>query len=595
MLSRSKLFSCLIQTLPSKQNIKEQYLMDNHLRVLIIGGVACGPKSASRLKRLMPEADITMIERCGLVSYGACGLPYYVEGMYPEIRMVNETPIGVIRDGVFFEKVKGFKTITRTEAIWIDRNQKRVGIKNLDTERESELSYDKLILATGSSPIQPPIPGIDLGNVWYMRHPDDAETMVDQIETQNLRKAVIIGAGYIGVEMAEALIRRGLEVTMVEVFDQIMPQFLDYDMATLAAKHLRQKGVRLALKETVLAVEGKADKVASVVTDIRKIDTDLVLVGVGVHPNDQLAREAGLTCAHKGGIVINGFCQTSDPDIYAGGDCVVNHSADPQIKDSLFIPLGSTANKHGRVIADHIAGIANPFVGITGTGICRAFDLTLGRTGLTEKQAKKLYSDIETVIWAGPDMPHYIPESKPLVIKMVASRQNRKLLGVQVVGMGNASKRLDVAASAIFYGATVDQVGNIDLGYAPPYAPPLDPIATTAHVLQNKLNGIAKGISPLEAKQRMDNGDDIVLLDVRSPEEFMQMRLPGDNVVHIPLGALRQKLDQLPKSKDILAFCKVSMRGYEAQRILVGAGFDRVAFIEGGLVGWPFDIWTAGT
>jgi rhodanese-related sulfurtransferase len=178
---------------------------------------------------------------------------------------------------------------------------------------------------------------------------------------------------------------------------------------------------------------------------------------------------------------------------------------------------------------------------------------------------------------------------------MVASRQNRKLLGVQVVGMGDATKRLDVAASAVFYGATVDQVDNIDLGYAPPYAPPIDPIATTAHVLLNKLNGIAKAISPLEAKRRMDNNDDIVLLDVRSPEEFMQMRMPSDKVVHIPLGALREKLDQLPKNKDILAFCKVSMRGYEAQRILAGAGFDRVGFIEGGLVGWPFEILTAGT
>ena len=569
--------------------------MDNHLRVLIIGGVACGPKSASRLKRLMPEADITMIERGRLVSYGACGLPYYVEGTYPEIRMVSETPIGVIRDEVFFEKVKGFKAITRTEAVWIDRHQKTVGVKNLDTGTESELAYDKLILATGSSPIHPLIPGIDLGNVWYMRHPDDAKTMVEQIEAQNLRKAVIIGAGYIGVEMAEALIRRGLEVTMVEVFDQIMPQFLDFDMATLAAKHLRQKGVDLALKETVLAVEGKEGNVASVKTDTRKIDADLVLVGVGVRPNDQLAKEAGLTCAPKGGILINGFCRTSDPDIYAGGDCVVNHSANPHLKDSLFIPLGSTANKHGRVIADHIAGIASPFVGITGTGVCRAFDLTLGRTGLTERQAKELYSDIETVIWAGPDRPHYIPESKPLVIKMVASRQNRKLLGVQVVGMGDATKRLDVAASAVFYGATVDQVDNIDLGYAPPYAPPIDPIVTTAHVLLNKLNGIAKAISPLEAKRRMDNNDDIVLLDVRSPEEFMQMRMPSDKVVHIPLGALREKLDQLPKNKDILAFCKVSMRGYEAQRILAGAGFDRVGFIEGGLVGWPFEILTAGT
>ncbi|MDY0040857.1 MAG: FAD-dependent oxidoreductase [Desulforhabdus sp.] len=567
--------------------------MENQLRVLIIGGVACGPKSASRLKRLIPDADVTMIERGRLVSYGACGLPYYVEGMYPEIRMVSETPVGVLRDAAFFEKAKGFKTLTRLEATRINREAKTVRVKHLDTGDERDVPYDKLVLATGSRPIQPPIPGLELTNVWYMRHPDDAESMVAEIEGQKLGKAVIIGAGYIGVEMAEALVRRGLEVTMVEIFDQIMPQFLDYDMATLAAKQLRQKGVRLVLGEKVLSVQGKEGKVASVQTDKQTVEADLVLVGVGVRPNDELAREAGLACHPRGGIVINGYCQTSDPDIYAGGDCVVNHPANPEIKDAMFVPLGSTSNKHGRLIADHIAGVAEPFVGITGTGVCRAFDVTLGRTGLTEKQARQFYPDVETAIWTGPDLPHYVPQSKPLVIKMVACRRSRKLLGVQVVGMGDASKRLDVAASAIFFGATVDQVGNIDLGYAPPYGPPIDPIAVTAHLLLNKLNGIARGISPLEARRRLESGEDILLLDVRTPDEFQMMRMPYEKqVVHIPLGALRGKLDQLPRDKEIFAFCKVSMRGYEAQRILNAAGFDRVSYIEGGIIGWPFEVWT---
>lgn len=582
---------CFGKTIPTTQ--KEKSVMENQLRVLIIGGVACGPKSASRLKRLIPDADVTMIERGRLVSYGACGLPYYVEGMYPEISMVSETPVGVLRDAAFFEKAKGFKTLTRLEATRINREAKTVRVKHLDTGDERDVPYDKLVLATGSRPIQPPIPGLELTNVWYMRHPDDAESMVAEIEGQKLRRAVIIGAGYIGVEMAEALVRRGLDVTMVEIFDQIMPQFLDYDMATLAAKQLRQKGVRLVLGEKVLSVQGKEGKVASVQTDKQTMEADLVLVGVGVRPNDELAREAGLACHPRGGIVINGYCQTSDPDIYAGGDCVVNHAANPEIKDAMFVPLGSTSNKHGRVIADHIAGVADPFVGITGTGVCRAFDVTLGRTGLTEKQARQLYPDVETAIWAGPDLPHYVPQSKPLVIKMVARRRSRKLLGVQVVGMGDASKRLDVAAGAIFFGATVDQVGNIDVGYAPPYAPPIDPLAVTAHLLLNKLNGIARGISPLEVRRRLESGEDILLLDVRTPDEFQMMRLPYEKlVVHIPLGALRGKLDQLPRDKEIFAFCKVSMRGYEAQRILNGAGFDRVSYIEGGLVGWPFEVWT---
>ncbi len=563
--------------------------MNDRISVLIIGGVACGPKAASRLKRLIQNADVTMIERGRLVSYGACGLPYYVEGVFPDVEMLCETPVGVKRTPAFFEKVKGFHTLTRTEADLIDRNKKIVRVHNLDSGSQAELPYDKLVLATGARPIVPPIEGIDLKNVWFMRHPDDAESMVEQIENQKLRHAVLVGAGYIGIEMAEALRGRGLEVTMIEMFDQILPQFLDFEMAALAAKHLRSKGIKLILGEGVKSLEGNG-AVSAVVTENNRIPADLVVIGAGVRPNDELAREAGLACVPKGGIIINSYCQTSDPNIYAGGDCVVNQCMDPVIKDPIFVPLGSSANKHGRTIADHIAGISAPFPGISATGICKAFDYNMGRTGLTEKQARLLYPDVETALWSGPALPHYIPQSKPLIIKMVASRRDRKLLGVQVVGMGDAAKRLDVAATALFFGATIDQLAVLDLGYAPPYAPPIDPIAATAHLLANKLDGLARGISPLEAKERMQSGSELVLLDVRTPDEFRMMRLPDDRVVHIPLGALREKLSQLPRDKDILSFCKLSMRGYEAQRILQAEGVDRVWFIEGGLVGWPFEL-----
>lgn len=567
--------------------------MKNNMRVLIVGGVACGPKAASRLKRLMPSCDVVMIDKGDQVSYGACGLPYYVEGVFPEVGMLMETPVGVVRNADFFQKVKGFKTLTRTEALRVDRGRKVVRVRNLDGGLEEDLPYDKLVLATGSRPIVPPIPGLDLKNVWFMRHPDDADSLVREIDASGLKDAVLIGAGYIGVEMAEALRKRGLNVTLVEMFDRILPQFLDPDMAMLAEKHLRQKGVALALGERVLAVEGNG-KVASVRTDRQILHADLVLVGAGVRPNDELAREAGLACAAKGGILINAFCQTSDPDIYAGGDCVVNRAVDPSARGPLFVPLGSTSNKHGRTIADDIAGRPHPFVGITSTGICQAFDYTLGRTGLTETQARDLDPEVESILWAGPDMPHYMPRSKPLIIKMVASRRTRKLLGAQMVGLGDVSKRLDVAAGTLYFGGTVDDVAQIDLGYAPPYGPPIDPIATAAHILANKLEGIARSISPLEAKRRIDRGDDLVLLDVRTPDEFRMMRLPYDNVVHIPLGALRTRLAELPRDRDILAFCKVSMRGYEAQLILNAEGFDRVSFIEGGLVAWPFEVVTSG-
>ncbi|MFW5854516.1 MAG: FAD-dependent oxidoreductase [Thermodesulfobacteriota bacterium] len=561
--------------------------MTSPLRVLVIGGVATGPKTACRLKRLVPEAEVTLIDKDDIVSYGACGLPYFVEGLFSDVNTLIQTPVGVERTPMFFEKAKGFQVLTRTEALNIDRESKTVHVKNLDSGEERDMGYDKLVLAMGGHPFRPPIPGIDLKNTWYMTHPRHADSLVKEIKAQGLKKAVLVGAGFIGIEMAEALKERGLDVTVVEMFDQILPGILDKDMATFAAKHLRKKGVKLVLGERVTAVRGET-KVEGVDTDKQSIEADLALIAVGTRPSDQLAREAGINCAEKGGILINEYCQTNDPDVYAGGDCVVNHYYGGYAGREMFVALGSTANKHGRVIANHIAGQPTPFAGIGMTGIVKAFDFTMARTGLTELQAKTLNLNYETIIWSGPDMPHYYPGHGPLVIKMIASKRDRKLLGVQLAGMGNAAKRLDVAASVILLGGTLDDIANIDFGYAPPYSPPLDPLTTCAHVLTNKLDGLADGISPFDSKALIESGS-VVLLDVRTPQELEEMQLPYE-VVHIPLGALRSKVNELPKDKDILAFCKVSMRGYEAQRILNAAGFDRVRFIEGGIVGWPFEV-----
>ncbi|MCP4112919.1 MAG: FAD-dependent oxidoreductase [Desulfobacteraceae bacterium] len=561
--------------------------MNSQTKVLVIGGVACGPKTASRLKRLVPGADITVIEKGDIVSYGACGIPYYVEGLFPDVDELTRTPVGVQRTPMFFEKAKGFKVLTRTEALNIDRQDKTVNVRYLDTENEEILSYDKLVLATGGYPFHPPVPSVDLKNVWFMTHPDDASSLVQEIKAQNLKKAVLVGAGFIGIEMAEALANIGMDVTIAEMEDQIMPGVLDKDIAVFASKHLTQKGIKLVLGERVTGIRGQ-EKIESVETEKQVISADLAVIAVGTRPNDKLAREAGLNCMDRGGIIVNEYCQTSDKDIYAGGDCVVNNYADKIIADPLFVPLGSTANKHGRVIANHIAGKPVPFSGITCTAIVRAFDFTVGRTGISEKQAADLNLDVEITTWSGADMPHYMPQAKPFVIKMIASPRDRKLLGVQAAGMGNCAKRLDVAASVILLGGTLDQISDIDFGYAPPFSPSIDPLATCAHIMTNKLDGIAFGITAFEARELVEKGN-AVFLDVRTPDELETMRLPYD-VIHIPLGALRQRTDELPKDKDILAFCKVSMRGYEAQRILNAAGFDRVKFIEGGLIAWPFEL-----
>mgnify|MGYP006277192033 FL=1 len=560
------------------------------LRVLIIGGVACGPKTAARLRRLMPDADITMIEKGRLVSYGACGLPYYVEGEFPNIHALTHTQVGLPRTPEFFDKTKGFKVLNRTEALSIDRKNKTVRVKHLDPDREEDLAYDKLVLATGGYPFRPPIPGTYLKNVWFMTHPDDAESLVREIDAQNLQNAVLVGAGFIGIEMAEALINKGLNVTVVEMANQILPGVMDPDIAAYGQIHMEEDNdVDFVLGEQVKALlpDEKEDRVASVQTDQRTVEGDLVILAVGTRPNDQLARDAGLMCER--GIIINEFCQTSDPDIYAGGDCVVNQYVGKGSGGYMYAPLGSTANKHGRTIANHIAGRPTTFRGIAGTGVVKAFEFTMGRTGMTETQARRLGLDVESVIWGGPDRPHYMKNARYMLIKVVASRRDRKVVGVQVAGMGDGSKRLDVAASTIFYGGTLEELADIDLSYAPPYSPPLDPIAVAAQVLSNKLDGLAQCIKPAEAKPRMDAGD-VVLLDVREPDENKMLKMAYDRVIHIPLGELRERIDEVPRDVDVFPFCKISLRGYEAQRVLNQAGYDRVWFIEGGHEAWPYEL-----
>jgi NADPH-dependent 2,4-dienoyl-CoA reductase/sulfur reductase-like enzyme/rhodanese-related sulfurtransferase len=567
--------------------------MKDPKRVVIIGGVACGPKTAARLRRLDPEVEITLIDKGEVLSYGACGMPYYVSGDVERIDALLETPVGVKRDSGFFKKVKGFDALTGTEATAIDRERKLVEAVNVGSGEKQTLPYDKLVLATGATPFVPPIPGLDLEGVFHMHYFEDASKVNDVVAQMKGKKAVIIGGGLIGLEMAEAFRARGMEVALVEMLPTVMGLLLDEGMGRLAMKHMAQKGVQLRMNERVEALEGSGEgKLRLVKTSGGELEADIALMAIGVRPSSRLAAEAGLAVDPKGGILIDSFCQTSDPDIYAGGDCVTNASLSGLSGERLFCPQGSTSNKHGRIIANHIAERSEPFDGVLGTVICKAFDITIGRTGLTEEQAKALGYDVETVLCPGPDMPHYYPTAKPMCIKLVVDRQTRRLVGFQGVGAGDVDKRLDVAATAITFGATIDAMAHLDLGYAPPYAPPLDPILTAAHIAQNKLDGVTKAISPVEFRRKMEQGDtDMVLLDVRSPKEREQVRLPyEDRTLHIPLGALREKVGELPKDKKIVPFCKLSLRGYEAERILSSAGLSNVAFLDGGILGWPYEL-----
>jgi len=553
------------------------------LKVIVIGGVAAGPKAAAKILRLNPEAEVTLLEKGKFISYAGCGLPYYVSGVVKEQKDLMSTPIGVLRDPAFFQKVKNVKVLTETEALEIDRARKRVRARRNGAAEDFWLNYDKLVVATGARPVVPPVPKATLENITTLHSVADAERIKAVVAQAKAREVVMIGGGLIGVETVEALVQCGCQVTVVEMLPQIL-RMLDREMARLAERHLESHGVKVMTNTQVIAFEGEG-QVSGVLTSRGRLPADLVVLGIGVRPNVELARSAGLRIGPTGAIQVDTGMRTSDPDVYAAGDCA--ESTDLVTGKPCYVPMGSTANKQGRVAAINICGGQDEFPGVLGSAVCRVFDFCVARTGLTEVAARQQGYEVTTVLAPESDRPHYMPTAKALVIKLVVDTRTRKLLGAQAVGPGDGDKRMDVAAMAITAGITVDQLSKVDLCYAPPYSPALDNIITAANVARNKLDGQFVGITPMEVKARLDAKEDFVRLDVRSPAEHQQERLAGSTL--IPLGALRSRLGELPKEKEIVAFRKVSLRGYEAVKILQGAGFKHVRVMDGGMAVWAFD------
>ena len=553
------------------------------LKVVIVGGVAAGPKTAAKIMRLDPQAEVTVLEKGRFISYAGCGLPYYVSGTVKAQKDLMSTPIGVLRDPAFFEKVKNFKVLTETEALEIDCAGKRVRARRNGEPGDLWFGYDKLVLAAGASPVVPPIPNVGLANITTLHTVPDAEAVKARLAQAQAREVVIVGGGLIGVEMVEALVQCGCRVTVVEMLPQIL-RILDWEMARLVERHLESHGVKVLTRTQVTGFEGEG-KVAGVLTDKGRLPADLVVLAIGVKPNVALARRAGLQIGPTGAIRVDLSLRTSHPDIYAVGDCA--ETTDLVTGKPCYVPMGSTANKQGRVAAINICGGQDQFPGVAGSTVCRVFDYCVARTGLTEAAARQHGYEVTTVTVPDADRPHYMPTAKPLILKLVVDARTRKLLGAQAVGPGAGDKRMDVAAMALTAGLTVDQLSKADLCYAPPYSPALDNIITAANVARNKLDGQMSGVTASEVKQRLDAKQDFVLLDVRSPAEYQQERLAGSTL--IPLGALRSRLGELPRDKEIVTFCKVSLRGYEAARILLGAGFHNVRVMDGGVMAWPFE------
>ena len=558
--------------------------MENSVHFVVIGANAAGLKAASKARRRDPSMKITVLHKGVFVSYAGCGLPYYLSDTIREQADLYSTPLGVPRTPQFFKKLKEIEVLVHHEVTSIDREKKRVTGKNLETGEEFAISYDKLLIATGAEAVVPPIPGIDLKNIHTLQSIEDAEALRGLVGPG--KKGVVIGGGFIGLEAAEALGQRGVETTLVEKMDQVMLA-LDFEMSVMINRHLGAKGVSVRVSDGVVEFKGNGDgELKQVVTENAVIDADFAIMGLGVRPNVKLAEKAGLRLGETGAIEVDDHMRTSDAEIYAAGDCAetLNIITDKPV----YVPLGSTANKQGRVVGLNVTGGNETFPGVLGTMVFKVFDVNVGRTGLTERDARKAGYDIETVIVPGPDRAHYYPTAKPIAIKLVAEKKTGKLLGAQVVGMGDVDKRTDVFATLIASGATVDALGNLDLCYAPPYSSPIGPALTAVNVMRNKLSGDARGISPIAVKEKLDGGNGFVFLDVRNQDEYDEVYI--DNTTLIPLGQLRERLGELPKDKEIITFCKMSLRGYEACKILEADGFENVKFMDGGVATWPYEL-----
>ena len=556
-------------------------------KVLIIGGVAAGMKTASRLRRRDKDAEITVIERGELVSYGACGFPYYISDEVKNFNEFTHTSQGIARDVEYFKNVKGIDVLIRHEVQKINREAKTVTVLDKTTGTVTEMPYDVLVLGTGATPVRLPVPGADLEGVHNFWFPWEVEQVKAELAANNVTDVVIVGAGFIGMELAEAFNNIGVKVSVVEMQDRVLPQMLDLEMAELAAKPVAAAGINLCLGEKTVAFEGK-ERVTAVKTDKRTIPAQMVIVAVGVRPNVELAREAGLAIGRSGCIAVNEYMQTSDPCIYAGGDCAENTHRVSGAK--IFAPMGSTANKHGRVIADNICGDMVKYPGVLGTGLCRMPGMEAGSTGLNERTAAVAGIDFESVVVPGNDRLAYMPGAGRIVLKLFADRATHKVIGAQAIGQ-SVDKRIDTLVAAISMGATLEDLSEFDIGYAPPFNGPIDNIATAANVLLNKIEGRLRSINPKDFKElRKDKA--YTLVDVRTPGEFKARRIAGcANIVNLPLDKVRAHSGEALPDKDakLVCSCQIDLRGYEAETMLRAQGYKNVQSLEGSMSGWPYE------
>ena len=529
-------------------------------KVVIIGGVAGGASAAARLRRLDENAHIVVVERGPYISFANCGLPYYLGGTIQDrAALTLQTPESF--KARFNVDVRVF-----SEAVSIQPDNKTITIHNHNTGEEYEESYDSLILSMGADASMPPIPGIDSKKVFTVRNIPDTVAVKTYIEEHQAKKAVVAGGGFIGLEVAENLRGLGMDVTLVEMADQVIPS-IDADMAAQVHGHMRQKGLHLLLGSALQKIEDTETGVSLTVNG-ETIDADLLVMAIGVRPASEIAVKAGLPANAKGALIVNSAMETGVDGIYAVGDLIeITHFV---TGEKGYIPLAGPANKQGRIAADNICGIPSRYTGTQGSSILKVFDLAVASTGITEKTAKALHLNYEKSFTFSANHATYYPGATNMSIKTIFEKDTGKILGVQIVGNDGVDKRCDVFATAIRAGMTAKDLTELELCYAPPFGSAKDPVNMAGYVIENIQNGIVK-IFHWDQLQEISQDPNGFLLDVRNPMEYMAGTIPG--FINIPLDSLRDRLDEIPKGKTIYVTCQIGLRGYIAARILEQKGY----------------------
>ena len=546
-------------------------------KTVIIGGVAGGATTAARLRRKDESMEIVLLERGEYISYANCGLPYHVGDVIKNREsLLLQTPKAM-------KKKFNIDVRVQNEAVKINPEDQTVTIKDLKKGREYEESYDYLVIATGSSPVVPPIPGIDGSDIYTLWTVPDTDRIKKVIETRKPKTAAVIGGGFIGLEMAENLNRAGLEVSIVEMQDQVMAP-LDFEMAQLLHENIEMNGVSLILGDGVASFEHKDGKTLITLNSGKELQADMVLLSIGVRPNSELAREAGLKLNARGGILTDEMLRTSEERIYAVGDVIEVENY--VLKEPAMIPLAGPANKQGRICADNIAGGQKKYKGTLGTSVAQVFDLTAAAAGINEKalirKGMVRGRDYETVLINQKSHAGYYPGAVPVTLKLLFDLDGN-ILGAQAVGQEGVDKRIDVLAGAMRSGNTIYDLEELELAYAPPYSSAKDPVNMLGFTAENVLEKMVSFMSCRELDDRIETEDwekDLTILDVTEEMERMVFHIPGS--VHIPLGQLRQRISELPKDRLIVTYCAVEVRSYNAARILEQNGFSDVKVLEGG-------------